>query len=390
MSDETQAAAAETADQASNTVRKRAIVLVPGFRREERFFRREVLVRNLLMVERSPLSEVGDIEVAGEQGKRLAAKPVRGAAADKQGAPTAGAVAQIDVFEAFWADMIPESADRTPLQRLLWGFEIIAYWVLNWRSWTAFGISRYLTFGLLAGGSLLVLWYISIALLAAQAIGQDPPEFLQSASGLQPIFDAVIGAAAKVGNWQLWLTIAAILPFLKVDELVMLASFVKDYFQNKPDETEVGLRDRLRKRIQATLENVYEAGYDEVILLSHSFGTVLAIDLMADWPHRQDLARTTLVTMGSPVSVLAHRSPWLANEVKRLAGRSELATWDDYHAKTDWLCTAIFARDKFAGGGASHAMTFETRLMDKVTGQTHMLYFRNGRLLEQLVQPKTG
>lgn len=395
MPDETQSLAMEISEETSRTGTRRAIILIPGFPREERFLRRDVLVRNLLTIERSPLREVGNIEAGGEQGTRLAARPVRGNAAHGQGTSSSNAVAEVDVFEAYWGDLIPESTSRAPLQHLLWGLEIIAYWVFNWRSWTALRVSPYMTFGLLSSGSLLVLWYVSIVLLAAEAIGQDPslaPDVSSSENlmpdVLQPLVEAFVAVAAKVGNWELWLAIAAILPFLKVDELVMIASFVKDYFQNKPDETEVGLRHRLRTRIQTTLNNVYKADYDEVTLLAHSFGTVFAIDLMADWPHQRDLARTSLVTMGAPIAVLACRSPWLASEVKRFAARTDIVAWDDYHAATDWLCTAIPAREDFEGAGASHRLLFETKILEKLSGRSHMSYYRDDHLLEALVQAK--
>ncbi len=380
---ETPVEAAGSAVEPKPDAKRRAIVLIPGFRREERFFRRDILVRNLLMVERSPLREGGDIEVTGEQGKRLIPRTLRG---DTMVESTA--VAEVDIFEAFWADMIPDTIERTPWQKLLWGLELIVYWVLNWRSWTAFRTSRYMTFGLLAGGTLLVLWYISIILLAAQAIGQNPPEFLEQIPQLKPVIDGFVTVASAIGTWQLWIIVAAVLPMMRIDELVHMAGFIKDYFQNKPDETEVGLRQRLRNRVQSTLENVYQAGYEEVTILAHSFGTILAIDLMADWPHGRDLARTTLVTMGSPVAVLAHRSPWLSSEVDRLAARDDIAAWDDYYAATDWLCTAIPGRDKFAGAGGSHLIDFETRLTEMMTGRTHLLYYRHSHLLEQLVQAR--
>ena len=390
LSDKPQTPTTEISDETARTGTRRAIILIPGFPREERFLRRDVLVRNLLTIERSPLREVGNIEAGGEQGKRLAARPVRGSAAGGQGTSSSNTVAEVDVFEAYWGDLIPESTSRTPLQHLLWGLEIIVYWVFNWRSWTALRVSPYMTFGLLSSGSLLVLWYISIVLLAADAIGQDSAgvSSLGLPHVLQELVKSIVDVAAVVGNWQLWLAIAAILPFLKIDELVMIASFVKDYFQNKPDETEVGLRHRLRTRIQTTLDNVYKADYDEVTLLAHSFGTVFAIDLMADWPHRRDLARTSLVTMGAPIAVLACRSPWLASEVKRFAARNDIVAWDDYHAATDWLCTAIPARKDFAGAGASHKLVFETKILEKLSGRSHMSYYRDDHLLEHLVQAK--
>jgi hypothetical protein len=307
----------------SSGPRRRAIVLIPGVRREERFFRRDTLVSNLETVESYPLRRGEAVEVAGDVGVRLTARPLRAASAP-QGP-------DLDVFEAHWADMVPEQAELGPWQKLGSGLDMLAYWLLSWRTWRALAVSRYITLGLMAGGLLLVLWYVALVLVVADAV-------------------------------------------------------TKDYLENRPDETEVGLRDRMRNRVRTTLENVLEAGYDEVVLVAHSFGSVIAIDLLADWPHRDDFARLRLVTLGSPIAVLGYRSRWLDAERRQLLQRPELDTWLDFHAPTDWLCTSVPGHaDRYRA--MSRELDLEAPLRQMLTGQTHMLYYRSSEVLETLAAP---
>lgn len=45
--------------------------------------------------------------------------------------------------------------------------------------------------------------------------------------------------------------------------------------------------------------------HDEVIVVGHSLGSVIAIDLVAGWPLRRDPDRLALVSLGSTSAVLA-------------------------------------------------------------------------------------
>lgn len=359
--------------------RRRAIVLIPGARREERFFRRDALINNLETVESFPLRRGEAVEVAGEVGVQLTARPIR--SAGPQGP-------DLDVFEAYWADMVPEQAELGPWQKLGSGLDMLAYWLFSWRTWRALAVSRYITFGLMAGGVLLVLWYVALALVVADAVTKDVTLTAEVAD--LPVLGSVLtwflAAANMIGHWYWWALIAFVLSIVPVDGLVQLARFAKDFLENRPDETEVGLRDRMRHRVRATLENVLEAGYDEVFLVAHSFGSVLAIDLLADWPHRDDFARLKLVTLGSPIAVLGYRSRWLDAERIQLLQRPELDTWLDFHAETDWLCTAVPGHaDRYRD--MSWQVDFEAPLRQMLTGQTHLLYYRSSEVLESLAAP---
>lgn len=369
----------ETGEE-GNAGRRRAIVLIPGVRREERAFRRDTLINNLENVETFPLSRGEAVEVTGEAGVRLMARPLRSA--------TAPQGPDLDVFEAYWADMVPEQAELNPWQKLGNGLDLLAYWLFSWRTWQAFAVSRFITIGLMAGGLLLVLWYVALALLVADTVTKDPA-LTANVRGIPVLGDLLamfLAASDMVGHWYWWAAIAFVLSVVRVDALVQLAHFAKDYLENRPDETEVGLRDRMRKRIRATLENVLQAGYDEVVVVAHSFGSVIAVDLLADWPHRDDFARLRLVTLGSPIAVLGYRSKWLDAERRQLLARAELEVWFDFHAPTDWLCTAVPGHEA-RYGEMSRELDFEAPLRQMLTGQTHLLYYRSSEVLETLAAP---
>jgi hypothetical protein len=249
-------------------------------------------------------------------------------------------------------------------------------------------VSRYITLGLMIGGLLLVLWYVALALVVADAVTKDVTlaAEVRDVPVLGNLLQMFLDAADMVGHWYWWALIAFVLSIVPVDALVQMARFAKDYLENRPDETEVGLRDRMRNRVRTTLENVLVAGYDEVLVVAHSFGSVLAIDLLADWPHRDDFARLKLVTLGSPIAVLGYRSRWLDAERGQLLQRPELETWLDFHAATDWLCTAVPGHaDRYRH--MSRQIEFEAPLRQILTGQTHLLYYRCSEVLETLAAP---
>lgn len=176
--------------------RRRAIVLIPGFRREERFFRRDVLVRNLTVAETVPLERGERIEVAGDPGQRLNAKGLRG----RPRGP------DLDVFEAYWADMAQEDAELGPWRKFGNGFELLAYWLLSWRTWGALAVSRYITLGLMLSGLIVVFWYVALVLLVADTVRKDPA-LSQNIVGL-PVLGGLLevfyGAADAIGQWYWW------------------------------------------------------------------------------------------------------------------------------------------------------------------------------------------
>ena len=129
---------------------RRAIILIPGLQRVERFARRDLLIENLQLLERRPMQPGAPVAVLGEAGRRLLPLPLRGAASLGP---------ELDLFEAYWADMVTPPAELGPFGRLWSGFELILYWLFSKGNLRAIGLSPTIAIGLMAGGVLLLLWY---------------------------------------------------------------------------------------------------------------------------------------------------------------------------------------------------------------------------------------
>ena len=369
--------------------RTRAIVLIPGWRREEKGFRRNVLTDNLAaVVQTRRLVPAPEAAIAGESGQSLAALPLRHDDSQHQSDSSPD---RIDIFEAFWADMIPSVGESGPWKKLINGLDLLIYWMCNRNIWGALRISPAISLGLIAGGLLMVLWYVSIVLIVVEAIAQTGlPKDLQNIQLAKDIFSAIKSIADHVYGLEIWAVTAAFLAFIKADEVVGLSRFIQEYFENRiisadEDTRQVGLKDRLRERIIATLERVMAGPYDDVIIVAHSFGTVIAVDALREWPHDADFNRLKLVTLGSPLAVMSHRSPWLKGELDALLAEGRLKSWDDYHSGTDWLCSPVPGHAN-TFSGHSHALDFEAPFRERITGRTHLLYYRDQTVLTALAE----
>lgn len=354
---------------------RRAVVLIPGLRREERFARLEALAGNLELAESHPLERAEPIHLAGESGIRM--RPADGGA-------------EIDLFEAYWGDMIPEDSAETPVRKLLRRFDLLVYWLMNRKTWKSFfTVSVYISSGLMVGGLLLVLWYASLLLMAADSIGNDTT-LLDAVNGIPlagALLEDVLELARTAGSWRYWAVIAFLLGVLRAESLVQMARFTKCYLQNLPGAAETGLRDRLRGRARSTLRNVLNEPYERVCVVAHSFGTILATDLLADWP-AADLDRITLVTLGSPVAVLRMQSDWLDADRAKLLARTGHLEWHDFYSEKDWLCAAYTGHADQCGGGRSHRIAMDSPFWHQLNGTTHMAYYRHPAVLEFLARPQ--
>lgn len=358
-------------DPARPRLSARAVVLVPGFQRAERFHRRDALVRGLCAIEGPRLRAGDEVTVGGDVGIRLESQ----SGADPQ---------EVHVFEAYWADMFTEVATPSPWSRLVQGLGLIVYW-MNFRMVRALRISRYMTFGLVGGGLVLVLWYVSTFVLAAQAIGAD--KTLSPDGTPKWLLDAIVAAGSWIGGWQLWATVTVLLPFLRADDVARLAAFARRYLENRTGEAESGLRVRVRQRVEASIERILDHGYSEVVVVAHSFGTIVATDLFADREPRPGDPRILLVTWGSPAAVMQCRSKWLRREIQTFAESRTVSRWEDMSSASDWLCAAHPARKASKVAGKGHKLDFEAGWLQRLTGQTHLEYYAHPAALLPLVQP---
>ncbi|MBL8898155.1 MAG: hypothetical protein JNM84_11035 [Planctomycetes bacterium] len=258
---------------------------------------------------------------------------------------------------------------------------------MNYRMLRPLRSSRYMTLGLILSGMILLLWYLSTIVLAAEAIGAD--ESWSSQGIPRWILDSIVAAGAYIGGWKLWATISILLPVLHAEEIARLASFAKRYLEDEQAGKEIGLRSRIRKRVESCVCALTKHGYKDIVIAAHSFGTVIATDIFAQRrkpPHGQ---RVRLVTWGSPIAILQHRSRWLREELDAFTSVADLEQWDDVYSKNDWLCAAHPAREASPLPGGGHLIEFDVSLWRRWSGRSHLEYFTHPKALALLL-PQGG
>lgn len=354
---------------------RRAVVLIPGLQWVERFARRDLLAENLANTKTRPMHAPESFMVGGEVGLRLRPRALRG---DARPGPS------IDLFEAYWADMVPSSAEMSPWRRLASGFELVFFWLFSWGNLKALRLSPTIAIGLVAGGVLLVLWYVSLTVIVAAALRAAPEQeaYLASLPGLRSLFDWFMDVTAWVQTTAPYFIVTLLLSAFRADELAQMAMFSKEYLENRQHDMQAGLRERVRRRVAETIEHVLAEPYDEVFIVGHSFGSIVAIDLLAGWPHPADRERIHLITLGSPEPVLSCRSKWLAGERERLF-RHAPPVWLDFHSPTDWMCEAVTDHARHYPE-SSHRLLFEAPLIERATFRTHMAYYFEPQVLQAL------
>lgn len=78
------------------------------------------------------------------------------------------------------------------------------------------------------------------------------------------------------------------------------------------------------------------------------------------------------------------RSPAERREVLK---SRRLSAWIDFFSPSDWLCGAFTGHRESYGEGMSRRLVFEAPWPQRLSGRTHMLYYRDPQVLEQLAAP---
>ena len=177
---------------------------------------------------------------------------------------------------------------------------------------------------------------------------------------------------------------APLVLLLPLARIVELASFGRSYLERRSAVDGTECRTALRRRVESVLDKVIaKGGYDRVSLVAHSFGSVIAIDVMADYVPASG-THVRFVTLGSPVFLLSARSTWMAQEVKRCRKSNAYAQWDDYWSKNDWICHEV-PGEKSTGSHHSYPLEFGGSIAARLIGRTHNSYFDSQRVMTSLV-----
>ncbi|MEH2293221.1 hypothetical protein [Nostoc sp.] len=144
------------------------------------------------------------------------------------------------------------------------------------------------------------------------------------------------------------------------------------------------LKAKIRKQVADKLNAVLETGlYDRVTILAHSFGVVIATDLLADY---QGDHRVRYISMGGCLKFISCKSRHIENEISKCLDNKKIEAWIDFYSDQDWLCTKTPIPKK-----SSHERIQQTKtqtsfsLLKQLTGESHDNYFTNEEVLKAVL-----
>jgi len=349
------------------TVSRQAVLLIPGLRLYSQGEILDQFVSSLAnSVQSQDCSKSTDARVAGLTGKRITCTPLDSNAQSRE----------IDVFEAYYADLIPDVATASPLLKLRQGTALMAFWFFS-RIWLAFSRKIYLAGSGLVTALLLLLWYVSVLAVGLAAVGNLPVSPDQAV--LYRSAEILGNLGESLGSWSLWLGLGTLLSVLKVGRLANMSNFVRTFLQDRETSNQV------RARSREPLRQILMSGeYDRLTVVAHSFGTVIAVDLMSDFPGANGVGVRT-ITLGGAVAVFSYVSSWLSKRTEVCQQNRHIASWIDYSSPSDWLgdempfqsTTFPFTKNRIDEMGG---------WLSRMSGRTHLGYFHRREVMEEVIR----
>ena len=344
---------------------REAVLLVPGIRPARQGEHLDTFVSGLLgsvEIARCSTPSAGAIE--GLKGKCVTCRFL-----------ASGEEKQVDIYECFVADLVPDLANSAPLLKLRDGTRLIFFWIFS-GIWRAFRRNKYFALTLLASSVMLFLWYSAVLTVGLTAIGNlpiDPENHLLSQAA------AAIGSLGKsLGHWSVWIGIGALLSFLRVGRIANISHFLRLYLESEE------VRNAIRMRMREPLYQIIEKGeYSRVTVLAHSLGVLVATDVMADFVLTGS-AKVRVISLGSPVSVLLKIGFWVQQELNKCQRNAAIASWVDFSSDSDWMGDRMpFSQPVF---DFKHETLGDMGgWIKRFTGGTHRAYFNRQEVTECVI-----
>ena len=271
---------------------REAILLIPGIRPAKQGEHLDVFVDGMRgAVESAVCSSPSAAEIEGLKGKRIACRFLRD-----------NSEKEIDVYECFVSDLVPDLANAAPLPKLRDGTRLIFFWLFS-GIWRALRNNKYLALTALASSIMLLLWYGAVLAVGLAAIGNLP---VDDQSGLlSQGMKAIASFGDRLGKWSVWIGIGTILSFLRVGRVANISHFLRLYLEDEE------IRNAMRSRIREPLYQLVTKGeYARVTVFAHSFGVLAATDVMADFVHEGD-PKVRVISLGGPVAVVLKVGTWV-------------------------------------------------------------------------------
>ncbi|MDJ0736869.1 MAG: hypothetical protein QNJ47_22850 [Nostocaceae cyanobacterium] len=351
----------DKSNSSSNTISTEAVIFIPGLSGEEKGYLFDILCEGLENQEWLDLKLIGEVNIPGHSSKRFGVYSQQ------------TLLKQIDIYEAFWLDIIADQrlSNKDFRTKLLGGTDLLIYWLFS-PVWKAFYEAPSLIIGLLLSLLTLVFWYYGILVTLIKEVGENnhvfeqviPINWGENATFIGQILD----------GWSFFIFIGIILSILgsfSVDKLIDKAHFVKRYLGNVGG---ILLRNKIRSRLRKITDDVLY-NYDKLTIVAHSFGAIIATDLLADYDSTKQVE---YITLGASLKLLSYRSKWIKKEIKKCLDNQFISEWNDFYSMQDWLggktpisSVSNSAKIKF------HEFPIQCSFIDRLLGITHIAYLSN-------------
>ena len=286
---------------------RRAIILVPGFGHKEHNQARDRLVRALQNYTTGWRVEQTDDGVG----------PGNGAIGLHATCRCGGTTQEIDVYEAYWGDLLPDWSNESPWARFKRGYMLIRYWLTG-------GVGGWISrreappntaWAMLLAAVALVLWWIVVGIFVLQAVESGViaiPESLASIAWVQTAWTTLTGWTGTVRGSVLVVLLLWVWSLGWLERFANISAYTKAYLRDEVfGDDDVGLRAKAKRRVLEVLDRA--AGitgpdrYDEIYVVGHSLGGAIAADALSE--SGDVLAHTVLFTWGSALGLLVQQEP---------------------------------------------------------------------------------
>lgn len=380
---------------------RRAIIVVPGFERTVQGDARDRLAAAILSytdgwqvlpVSQPERAGTGFVACSREDGSEI----------------------EIDLYEAYWGDLVPLREEESPWVRFRRASGLILYWMFGGGSLSMLlrgQLPARTVVALGIAGLLLLIWYLSLLLLLLAAIPDGTtglPDAVQSQLD-QLGWDGLTAASITFKSWSeqvRWVTgavalIGAVGVMAPVERLARVSDFLMRYLRDDPvAEGRPGLQAMARHRVLAVLDEVSgkqgAERYDQIHVVGHSLGGAIAVDALAEYGTNSE--RITLFTWGSALGLLAQKEPRIEAEIAKFYTRpSRLVNWVDVVYRGDLMGSVVPVPRREPGQWDSKRFapifppTVRPRrprglsIWDQV--HLHLLYYRSEEAMLMLLEP---
>ncbi len=231
----------------------------------------------------------------------------------------------IDVYEAYWGDLIEDLTKMELTQRVPRGFYLLLYW-LHSGIFKAFQKSMLLVLGSTALLFIVVCWYfITILLIFAEVVKEVELDFLKR-------FKSTTGL--------IWLVNTFLVGLLPVSETANLVNFAERYFEDE------FTKDKINERVLETLSLVQEKNYINVTVVAHSFGAIIGTNLIASLNENKNIR---YIPLGSPLKFFPFKSTRIKNNLFKAVDscKYNVYKWIEYYSEQDALCIRMYPEGNY-------------------------------------------